>query len=151
MPSGAHEERCKHGEVAAWCGESACMAARTGLPERVWRTERGNSYHRRATCQALTDGHRLAGLRGQEAHIPECVPLADALSASLGPCSHCFPSNVALDAKRCQVRIAGSWRDAYLLEWRRDQDGRWKGLVDYRDGAGRRRAVKDQDDLRPAD
>jgi hypothetical protein len=56
-----------------------------------------------------------------------------------------------LNAKRCQVRIAGSWRDAYLLEWRRSQDGRWKGLVDYRDGAGRRRAVRDEDDLRRAD
>ena len=127
------------------------MAARTGLPEWVWRTGGGSSYHRRPTCQALTDGHRLAGLRGQEAHVPERVPLADALSDSLGPCFHCFPANVALDAKRCQVRIAGSWRDAYLLEWHRGQDGRWKGLVDYRDGAGRRRAVKDQNDLRPAD
>jgi hypothetical protein len=32
------DERCKHGEIAAWCGESECMAARKGLPVRVWRT-----------------------------------------------------------------------------------------------------------------
>ena len=29
------DERCKHGEIAAWCGESECVAARKGLPVRV--------------------------------------------------------------------------------------------------------------------
>lgn len=28
------DERCKHDEIAAWCGESECMAARMGLPVR---------------------------------------------------------------------------------------------------------------------
>ena len=46
-------ERCKHGEIAAWCGESECMAARKGFPVRVWRTPYGSAYHRTPTCQAL--------------------------------------------------------------------------------------------------
>jgi hypothetical protein len=144
------EERCKHGEVAAWCGESECMAARTGLPVRVWRTQQGISYHRRPTCQALAEGHRLARLRDQEVHAAECVPLSVAMSAGLAECFHCFPENVPSNAKRCQVRVAGSWVDGFLLEWRRGEDGRWKGLVNYRDKAGRRVELKDQDQLRPA-
>lgn len=127
------------------------MAARTGLPERVWRTQRGSAFHRKPTCQALAEGHHLAELHNQEPHTPERVPLADAMSASLGPCFHCFPEKVPLDAKPCQVRIAESWRDAYLLEWRRGADGRWKGLVDYQDRARRRRVIKDEADLRAAD
>ena len=55
-----------------------------------------------------------------------------------------------MDAKRCQVHVAGSWTDGFLLEWRRGQDGRWKGVVNYRDKAGRRVELKDQDELRPA-
>jgi hypothetical protein len=126
------------------------MAARKGTPVRVWRTQRGTSYHRKPTCQALTEGHHLAELRGQEPHAPESVPLSVAMSAGLAECFHCFPENVPLNAKPCQVLIAGSWTDGYLLEWRRGADGRWKGLVNYRERAGRRIALKDQDDLKPA-
>ena len=49
------EARCKHGEVADWCGESECMAARKGLPVRVWRTSQGEVYHRGPACEALRD------------------------------------------------------------------------------------------------
>ena len=87
------DERCKHGEVAAWCGESECMAARKGLPERVWRTASGSAYHRKPDCQALLDGHRKAERYGYELHPPERVSLSDAMSAGLGECSHCFPEN----------------------------------------------------------
>ena len=73
-----------------------------------------------------------------------------AMSAGLAECFHCFPENVPPNAKRCQVRVAGSWTDGFLLDWRRGEDGRWKGLVNYRDKAGRRVELKDQDELRPA-
>lgn len=148
MAGSGSEERCKHGEVAAWCGESECLAVRKGLPARVWRTRRGTAYHRFAACQALADGHDLAERQGQEVHAPERVPLSVAMSAGLGECFHCFPATVGLDAKPCQVLIAGTWVDGFLLEWRRGADHRWKGLVEYRDRAGRRRAVKDQRELR---
>ena len=62
---GPDEARCKHGEVADWCGESECMAARKGLPVRVWRTSQGQVYHRGPTCEALLDGQRLAGQFGK--------------------------------------------------------------------------------------
>ncbi len=68
-------ERCKHGEIAAWCGESECMAARKGLPVRVWRTPHGSAYHRIPTCEALVEGHRLAERYGHETHAAESVPL----------------------------------------------------------------------------
>jgi hypothetical protein len=59
-------ERCKHGEIAAWCGESECMAARKGLPARVWRTPYGSAYHRTPTCQALHEPQEFtAGLAGR--------------------------------------------------------------------------------------
>jgi hypothetical protein len=62
------DERCKHGEIAAWCGESQCMAARAGLPVRVSRTPFGSAYHRTPTCQALLEGHRMAQRYGHETH-----------------------------------------------------------------------------------
>lgn len=144
------QDRCRHGEVAAWCGESECMAARTSLPVRVWRTQRGQTFHRTPDCEALAGGQRLAAHRGQEAHAPECVPLSVAMSAGLAECFHCFPERVPPDARPCQVRVGGSWRDGFLLEWRQGPDRRWKGLVNYRDGAaGRCVVLKDQADLRP--
>jgi hypothetical protein len=145
------EERCKHGEVAAWCGESECLAVRKGLPVRVWRTPHGSAYHRRPVCQALIDGHRLAERHGQVAHPAESVPLSVAMSEGLGECFHCFPENVPAEAKPCQVLLDGIWVDGFLLEWRRGSDGRWKGLVNYRDKAIRRVALKDQAELKPAE
>jgi hypothetical protein len=144
------DDRCKHGEIAAWCGESECLAARKGLPVRVWRTPYGSAYHRTPTCQALLEGHRMAGRYGRETHPAESVPLAEAMSALLGECFHCFPENVPADAKPCQVWSGGVWVDGFLLEWQRGADGRWKGLVNYRHEAGRRVALKDQAELRPA-
>jgi hypothetical protein len=85
-----------------------------------------------------------------EVHAAECVPLSVAMSAGLAECFHCFPENVPSNAKRCQVRVAGSWVDGFLLEWRRGENGRGKGLVNYRDKAERRVELKDQDQLRPA-
>ncbi len=39
--------------------------------------------------------------------------------------------------------------DGFLLEWRRGVNNRWQGLVNYRwEGSGRKRAVKDQSELR---
>ena len=145
------EERCKHGEVAAWCGESECMAARTGLPVRVWRTPYGFAYHRTPTCQALLDGHRVARRYGKEAHAAQSVPLSVAMSAGLGECYHCFPENVPADTKPCLVLSDGIWVDGFLLEWRRGADGRWKGLVNYRHEIGRRVALKDQSELKQAE
>jgi len=120
------DDRCKHGEIAAWCGESECLAARKGLPVRVWRTPYGSAYHRTPTCQALLEGHRMAGRYGRETHPAESVPLAEAMSALLGECFHCFPENVPADAKPCQVWSGGVWVDGFLLEWQRGADGRWK-------------------------
>jgi hypothetical protein len=68
--AGADEARCKHGEVADWCGESECMAARKGLPARVWRTSQGQVYHRGPACEALLDGQRLAGQFGRGTSEP---------------------------------------------------------------------------------
>jgi hypothetical protein len=151
MASALGEERCKHGEVAAWCGESECMAARKGLPVRVWRTPHGKAYHRKPTCQALIDGQRKAERYGHGGHSPEAVPLSVAMSDGLGECFHCFPENVPADAKPCQVLSHGTWVDGFLLEWRRGEDGRWKGLVNYRHEASRHVALKDEAELRKAD
>jgi hypothetical protein len=92
----------------------------------------------------------MAGRYGREAHPAESVPLSEAMSALLGECFHCFPENVPADAKPCQVWSGGLWVDGFLLKWQRSADGRWKGLVNYRHEAGRRVALKDQAELRPA-
>jgi hypothetical protein len=144
------EVRCKHGEVADWCGESECMAARKGLPVRVWRTSQGQVYHRGPACEALLDGQRLAGQFGRGTSVPEQVPLSVAMSEGLAECYHCFPPDVPPDAKPCQVLVGGRWVDGFLLEWRRGVNNRWQGLVNYRwEGSGRTIAVKDQSQLRP--
>ncbi len=49
------------------------------------------------------------------------------------------------------VLLGGIWVDGFLLEWRRGADGRWKGLVNYRDRASRSVALKDQTELKPAE
>jgi len=125
------------------------MAARKGLPVRVWRTAQGQVYHRKPTCEALQDGQRMAQQFGRQASTPEQVPLSVAMSAGLAECFHCFPSDVPPDAKPCQVLVAGKWVDGFLLEWRRGPDNRWKGLVNYRWEAERKVALKDQSQLRP--
>lgn len=145
----AGEERCRHGEIAAWCGESDCLAARSGMLARVWRTPQGQTYHHSPACEALTEGQRLAGRRGLETLEPQQVPLADAMADGLGECFHCFPPDVPVDAKRCRVLVDGRWADGFLLEWQRGADGRWKGRVNYRHDAGRREELLDQDRLRP--
>jgi hypothetical protein len=126
------DERCKHGKIAAWCGESEWMAARKGLPVRVWRTPYGIAYRRTPTCQALLEGHRMAERYGREAHPAESLPLSEAMSDLLGECFHCFPENVPADATPCQVLSGAVWVDAFLLEWQRGADGRWKGLGEPR-------------------
>jgi hypothetical protein len=73
-----------------------------------------------------------------------------AMSDLLGECFHCFPENVSADAKPCQVLSGGIWVDGFLVEWQRGANGRWKGLVNYRHEAGRRVALKEQAELRPA-
>jgi hypothetical protein len=130
--AGPDEARCKHGEVADWCGESECMAARKGLPVRVWRTSQGQVYHRGPTCEALLDGQRLAGQFGKGTSVPEQIPLSVAMSEGLAECFHCFPPDVPPDAKPCQVLVGGRWVDGFLLEWRRGVNNRWQGLVNYR-------------------
>ena len=141
------EERCKHGEVAAWCGE--CHVARMQTPSRVWRTRGGEVFHRKPTCEALVDGQRLAKRRGMTASTPEQVPLSEAMSAGLAECVHCFPYNVPPDAKPCKVRVEGTWVDGFLLRWLRQPDGRWKGVVNYGWEASRRVSLMDQSQLKP--
>jgi hypothetical protein len=144
------EGRCKHGEIADWCGESECMAARKGLPVRVWRTAQGQVYHRKPTCEALRDGQRMAQSFGRQASTPELVSLSVAMSAGLAECFHCFPSGVPPDAEPCQVLVDGQWVDGFLLEWRRGPDNTWKRLVNYRWKASRQVDLKDERELRPA-
>ena len=145
--SDTEDGRCKHGEIADWCGD--CTAVRTGLPARVWRTAQGQVYHRKPTCEALRDGQSKAQQFGRQASIPEQIPLSVAMSAGLAECFHCFPSDVPPDAKPCQVLVADRWVDGFLLEWQRGPDNRWKGLVNYRWEAERKVAVMDQSRLRP--
>ena len=141
------EERCKHGEVAAWCGE--CHVARMQMPSRVWRTRGGEVFHRKPTCEALADGQRLAKRRGMTASTPEQVALSEAMSAGLAECVHCFPYNVPPDAKPCKVLVEGTWVDGFLLRWLRQPDGRWKGVVNYGWEASRRVSLMDQSQLKP--
>ena len=142
------EERCKHGEVAAWCGE--CHVARMQMPSRVWRTRGGEVFHRKPACEALVDGQRLAKRRGMTASTPEQVALSEAMSAGLAECVHCFPYNVPPDAKPCKVLVEGTWVDGFLLRWLLQPDGRWKGVVNYRwEETGRRESVMDASRLKP--
>jgi hypothetical protein len=77
-------ERCKHGEAAEWCGESECLAARKGLPVRVWRTQQGQVYHRNPTGEALISGQRLAERYGRGASASEKVALSLAIAELAG-------------------------------------------------------------------
>ena len=129
--TGASTVRSQRG-AASW---SAWRAR--GLPVRVWRTPYGSAYRRMPTCQALLEGHRMAGHYGREAHPAASVPLSEAMSALLGECFHCFPENIPADAKPCEVWSGGLWVGGFLLEWQRGTHGWWKGLVNYRHEAGR--------------
>jgi hypothetical protein len=129
-------ERCKHGEIAAWCGELECMARKgTSRPSVADSIRQCVSPH--ADLQALLEGHRMAGHYGREAHPAASVPLSEAMSALLGECFHCFPENIPADAKPCEVWSGGLWVGGFLLEWQRGTHGWWKGLVNYRHEAGR--------------
>jgi hypothetical protein len=125
------------------------MAARKGMPARVWRTAQGEVYHRKPTCQALQDGQRKMQQFGRQVSTPEQVPLSVAMGEGLAECFHCFPPDVPPDTKPCQVLVAGKWIDGFLLEWQRGPDNRWKGRVNYRWEAGRKEALKDESQLRP--
>jgi hypothetical protein len=92
----------------------------------------------------------MAERYGHEAHPAESVPLSVAMSAGLGECFHCFPENVPAEAKAMLGPVGRDMADGFLLEWQRGADGRWKGLVNYRHQAGRRVALKDQAELKPA-
>ena len=99
-------ERCKHGEIAAWCGELECMARKgTSRPSVADSIRQCVSSH--ADLQALLEGHRMAGHYGREAHPAASVPLSEAMSALLGECFHCFPENIPADAEPCEVWSGG--------------------------------------------
>ena len=110
--------RPQHG-AASW---SAWRAR--GLPVRVWRTPYGSAYPRMPTCQALLEGHRMAGHYGREAHPAAPVPLSEAMSALFGECFHCFPENIPADAKP-----ARSGRARYG-----SADSCWNGSAVHTDG-----------------
>lgn len=142
------EGRCKHGEIAEWCGESECIAARKGLPRWVWRTAYGQVFHRKSTCEALEDGQRRMARFGKQASTPEQVALAVAMSAGLEGCYHCFPPDLPPDAKPCQVLVAGKWLDAFFIKWQSGPDNSRKGRVNYRWEAARIDALKDPSQIR---
>lgn len=119
------------------------------MPARVWRTQHGMAFHRAQDCEALTDGQALAERYGKEVATPHQVPLADAMSAGLGECFHCFPPGVPNDAKPCKVLVGGRWVDGLILRWFRGPDQRWKADVNFRQDAGRAQAVKDEAEIRP--
>ncbi len=72
--SDLEEVRCKHGEIADWCGESECMAARKGCRSGSGEPHRGQVYHRKPTYEALQDGQRRMQQFGWQASTPEQVP-----------------------------------------------------------------------------
>jgi hypothetical protein len=53
-------------------------------------------------------------------------------------------------SKPCKILVAGAWVDGLVLRWERGQDERWKGVVEYRNGAELIRETRDQDELRTA-
>lgn len=145
------DERCKHDQVKAWCGESECMAERKGLPVRVWRTSGGHAFHRRPDCDALGEGQLRAKKNQHETHDVKLVPLSVAMSDRIGDCFHCFPPGVPADAKPCDVLVGGRWAQGLLIGWEQAPDGRWKGTVNYRRYKSERAVVtKDESELRPA-
>lgn len=123
-------EYCEHGEPAATCGYDTCLAKRTGFPRRVWRTRGGSSFHRKANCYLINEGHRLADRRRNEIHDAVSVPLSEVI-ATLGPCPSCFPSGLPSGAKPCRTRINGRLIDAFLIEVVRGPQGRMMGKVNY--------------------
>jgi hypothetical protein len=64
---------------------------------------------------------------GGQASTPEQVPLSLATSAGLAECFHCFPADVPLDAKPCQVLVAGSGSMASFLSGGADPTADGKG------------------------
>ena len=90
------DERCKHGEIAAWCGESECMAARKGLPVRVWRTPYGNAYHRTPTAKRC-----LKASRWPSVTVARLTPRS--LSRCQRPCPPCS-ANASTVSRRTSPR-----------------------------------------------
>lgn len=143
------DERCIHDLVVGQCG--MCNPVPHGLSKHVYVTPGGAVFHAGPDCRALLDGQDIAARYGQRVHRPERVPLVDAVAAGRAPCIPCFPDHVPppTAAKPCWVRIDGCWTEGQLTRWRRRQDtGRWQGIVSYPSDGTWVTAMFDQDDLR---
>lgn len=83
-----------------------------------------------------------------EVHDVLQVPLSEAMSAGLGECFNCFPRDVPVDAKPCNVLVGERWVDGLLISWEKNSQGRWIGTVSYQGRFGRITALVDQSRLR---
>lgn len=141
------EERCKHELIVGQCAD--CGPVPKGLARHVWQTAGGSVFHVRPDCLALLEAQRLLTRAGRDVHDPRRVHVVDALERGRGACLVCFPRYRRQSrAKRCRVRVGDRWVRGQLVEWHRQPDGRWRGVVTYVLDGRTVSETRDQDDLR---
>jgi hypothetical protein len=125
------EPRCVHDLLLGQC--AACKRTPPGLPARVTTSGGGNVFHRNSKCLAFVEGQAKAMRAGYANHPAKSVPVSSALGEGRGACIHCFPQYRpdAQGAKPCLVLSKGTWVPGSLLEWRRDAEQRWQGVVAF--------------------
>ncbi len=80
-------ERCPHEMPRGQC--SYCKPPPNGLPQHVWITEGGQTFHSNASCPALRDGQDYAERLGMQIHPIVRGSVYEAIS-SRGQCTACF-------------------------------------------------------------
>lgn len=81
------EDRCDHEMLPGQC--SYCKPPPHGLPQQVWTTQGGQTFHAVASCPALRDGQAYAERLGMQVHPVRRESIFEAIS-SRGQCTACF-------------------------------------------------------------
>ena len=93
VPPSQNDERCDHEMLPGQC--SYCKPPPRGLPQQVWITQGGQTFHASPTCPALRDGQRYAENLGMQVHPIVRQNVHEAMSVR-GQCTACFsPADLA--------------------------------------------------------
>jgi hypothetical protein len=99
------DERCKHDLPVGSC--AFCRPPPPHLTKRVFRTARGEAFHRAESCTWLRNGQQDAERRDKQTHPVQLVDLVDAQTAGLEPCRHCFDPRLGTGQPSAEAAPSG--------------------------------------------
>lgn len=93
VPPAGLDDRCAHEMLPGQC--SYCKPPPRGLPQQVWTSEGGQTFHASPSCPALQDGQNYAERLGMQVHAIVRQSVYEVIS-SRGQCTACFtPEDLA--------------------------------------------------------